>query len=66
MMNKSDPLIVLFDVKEQLGLSVDKELIEACYELQKLHQYDKERTTLKQMQKLVEATLPKDDGENIS
>jgi len=66
MTNKSDPLVVLFDVKEQLGLNVDKELIEACYELQKSHQYDKDRTTLKKMKALVEAVLPKDDGDKLS
>ncbi len=65
MTNENDPLDVLFYVREQLGFSVDKELIEACYELQKSHQYDKERSTLKKMQALVENVLPKDDGGDI-
>ena len=59
---KSDPLEVLLEVKTQLKLSVDDDLIKACYQLQNVHQYDKDRDTMKKMQKLIEATISKDES----
>lgn len=56
-MKNSDPLSVLLSVKEAKELKVDKELIQQCYQLQKEHQYDKDRSTLKKMESLIESAL---------
>lgn len=57
MKNKSDPLTVLIEINSELGSLVDDELIKACYLIQKEHQYDKDRNTVKQIQDLVEAAV---------
>ena len=59
---KSDPLEVLLDVKTQLKLNVEDDLIKACYQLQNIHQYDKDRDTMKKMQKLIEAAISKEES----
>ncbi len=57
MKNKSDPLTVLIEINSELDSLVDDELIKACYLIQKEHQYDKDRNTVKQIQDLVEAAV---------
>lgn len=64
-MNKSDPLTVLLKIKEEKGFRVDDELITQCYQLQIEHQYDKDRTTLKKMEALIEDALVKDEEDKL-
>lgn len=54
---KSDPLLVLLDIKAKMKTEVNDELIKACYQLQSDHQYDKDRDTMKKMQALVETEI---------
>jgi len=63
MMTKGDPLSVLLAVRSQMDSDVDEELIQACYQLQKDHQYDKDRNTRQQMKALVEETMVKNEGD---
>ena len=60
---KGDPLSVLLDVRAKMDTNVDEDLIKACYQLQNDHQYDKDRNTIKQIQKLVEATIANNEGD---
>jgi len=62
MVNKSDPLTVLLEVKEKNGLEVDSELIKECYQVQQKHQYVKDRDTLRKMKELIEAEVLKKVG----
>ena len=64
MKDKSDPLQVLLDMKAQLKLTVDDELIKKCYDLQKKHQYDKDRDTMNQMQAIIEEAIKDEDKRN--
>ena len=57
MMIKSDPLAVLLEVKLSMDTTVSDELLKSCYQLQSEHQYDKDRTTMKKMQELVEDAI---------
>jgi hypothetical protein len=54
MTTESDPLTVLLKIKSELQLSVDDDLIKACYEIQRYHQYDKDRDTVKKMEAVIE------------
>ena len=65
MENRSDPLAVLLSIRDELGLDVDKELIEQCYQLQSIHQYDKDRDTIKKMKVLVEDKVIEREGESL-
>jgi hypothetical protein len=65
MMNKSDPLTVLMDVKSKLNLNVDEDLIKECYQMQSDHQFDKNRDTMKQMQALIETEIQKNNGDML-
>ncbi|HIF5859176.1 DNA modification system-associated small protein [Vibrio parahaemolyticus] len=65
MENRSDPLAVLLSIRDELGLDVDKELIEQCYQLQRIHQYDKDRDTIKKMKALVEEKVIEREGESL-
>ncbi|KEQ17845.1 DNA modification system-associated small protein [Endozoicomonas numazuensis] len=62
---KSDPLAVLLAVKSEMKTELSDELLKACYQLQSEHQYDKERTTMKKMQALVEKAIASDE-EDVS
>ncbi|MUK28687.1 hypothetical protein GNP44_01060 [Aliivibrio fischeri] len=65
-MNKeNDPLEVLLAVKSELNLTVDKELIKRCYQVQSAHQYDKDRDTVKKMQALVEEKVVEREGGSL-
>jgi len=57
MKTKSDPLTVLLEVKAGIDSTLSDELVSACYRLQSDHQYDKDRTTMKKMQALVEELI---------
>ncbi len=57
MKTKSDPLTVLLEVKAGMDTTLSDELVSACYQLQSDHQYDKDRTTMRKMQALVEEVI---------
>ena len=61
---KSEPLTVLLEVKAAMDTTFSDELVRACYQLQSDHQYDKDRTTMKKMQALVEEVLVR-DGDDL-
>ena len=63
MTTKNDPLEVLLDTKKKLGITIDDEIIKACYQLQSEHQYDKDRDTMKKMQALIEEAILKNQGD---
>jgi len=65
MTTKSNPLSVLLDVRSKMDTDVEDELIKACYQLQSVHQYDKDRHTMKQMQALVEAVIETNEGDAV-
>lgn len=54
---KSDPLTVLLEVKSSMDTTISDELLKSCYQLQSEHQYDKDRTTIKEMRDLVEGAI---------
>lgn len=62
-MIKSDPLSVLLSVRKEMDTNVDEELLKGCYKLQSEHQYDKDRNTIKKMQKLVETAIVTNEGD---
>ena len=57
MKTMSDPLTVLLEVKAGMDSTLSDELVKACFQLQSNHQYDKDRTTMKKMQALVEEVI---------
>jgi len=61
---KSDPLTVLLEVKAGMDTTLSDELVRACYQLQSDHQYDKDRTTMKKMQAMVEDVIAH-DGDDL-
>ena len=64
-MNKSDPLALLLRIREEKGFQVSDDLIVDCYQLQKEHQYDKDRTTLKKMEALIENALNRNEEDKL-
>ena len=57
MAAESDPLAVLLEIKSKMQTDLSDELLQACYKLQSEHQYDKDRTTQREMQNLVEKVI---------
>ena len=57
MAAESDPLAVLLEIKSKMQTELSDELLQACYKLQSEHQYDKDRTTQREMQNLVEKVI---------
>jgi len=57
MIHKSDPLTVLLKLNSKLKLDLDEQLIYDCYQVQKDHQYDRDRNTLAKVQAIVEESL---------
>lgn len=62
---ESDPLAVLLKLNSTLGLSLDEDLIQECYEIQKEHQYNKDRDTLSKMKTIVEERVQKEQGNTL-
>jgi hypothetical protein len=62
---KSDPLTVLLEVKAGMDTTLSDELVRTCYQLQSEHQYDKDRTTMKKMQAMVEEVIVSDEGDQL-
>lgn len=62
---KSDPLAVLLEIKSGMETTIADELVRACYQLQSDHQYDKDRSTLKKMQAMVEEVIIENEGDTL-
>lgn len=56
-MNNSDPLELLKQLNKKYGFEIEDNLIEKCYLIQKEHQFDKDRITMKKMEQLIEESL---------
>ena len=62
MIHKSDPLTVLLKLNSELGLGLGESLIKDCYQVQKDHQYDKDRNTLRKVESIVEEYIVEKQG----
>lgn len=62
---ESDPLAVLLKLNSELRLDLDEGLIKECYEIQKEHQYDKDRDTLTKIKAIVEERVQKEQGSTL-
>ncbi len=65
MINKSDPLEVLLRINAELGKNIDESLIKECYQVQKEHQYDKDRNTVSKIKAIVEERVIEKEGINL-
>ncbi|MBQ4833643.1 hypothetical protein J8L70_10360 [Pseudoalteromonas sp. MMG010] len=65
MTHKSDPLTVLLELNSKLNLELDKQLIKDCYQVQKDHQYDKDRNTLDKVKAIVEESVVEKQGSKL-
>jgi hypothetical protein len=65
MTNKSDPLAVLLRLNSKLGKNIDEDLIKGCYQIQKEHQYDKDRNTVTKIQAIVEERVLEHQGTDL-
>ncbi|MFB0980052.1 MAG: hypothetical protein QMC62_03935 [Alteromonadaceae bacterium] len=65
MKHKSDPLTVLLRLNSELGKNIDESLIKECYQVQKDHQYDKDRNTVMKIQAIVEEQVVEQQGNNL-
>ncbi len=57
MSGSSETITLLLNIKEQMGLDVDDELIIQCYELHKKYQFDSETKAYQELKKLIELSL---------
>jgi len=62
MVNESDPLAVLLRLNAKLENNIDEDLIKECYQIQKDHQYDRNRNTVSKIQAIVEENVVKQQG----
>jgi len=65
MTNKSDPLAVLLELNLKLNLELDEQLIKDCYQVQKDHQYDRDRNTLLKVKAIVEESVVEKQGNKL-
>lgn len=65
MINSSDPLVVLIRLNSELGTNIDEQLIKECYQVQKAHQYDKDRDTVSKIKAIVEECVIKQQGSKL-
>jgi hypothetical protein len=65
MTHKSDPLEVLLRLNSELGKNLDESLIKECYQVQKEHQYDKDRDTVNKIKAIVEERVVEQQGGNL-
>lgn len=65
MTHKSDPLTVLLELNSKLNLGLDAQLIKDCYQVQKDHQYDKDRNTLDKVKAIVEESVVEKQGSKL-
>lgn len=65
MTHKSDPLTVLLELNSKLNLGLDTQLIKDCYQVQKDHQYDKDRNTLDKVKAIVEESVVEKQGSKL-
>ena len=62
---KSDPLTVLLKLNSKLNLELDEKLIKDCYQVQKDHQYDKDRNTVDKVKAIVEESVVEKQGSKL-
>jgi len=62
MVKESDPLAVLLRLNAKLESNIDEDLIKECYQIQKDHQYDRNRNTVSKIQAIVEENVVKQQG----
>ena len=65
MTHESDPLTVLLALNSKLNLALDEQLIKDCYQVQKDHQYDKDRNTLVKVKAIVEESVVEKQGNKL-
>lgn len=65
MTHESDPLTVLLALNSKLNLALDEQLIKDCYQVQKDHQYDKDRNTLDKVKAIVEESVVAEQGSKL-
>lgn len=65
MTHKSDPLTVLLKLNIELGKNIDESLIKECYQVQKEHQYDKDRNTVFKIKAIVEELVVAQHGGSL-
>ena len=65
MTHKSDPLTVLLKLNSKLNLELDEKLIKDCYQVQKDHQYDKDRNTVDKVKAIVEESVVEKQGSKL-
>ncbi len=65
MTHESDPLTVLLALNSKLNLALDEQLIKDCYQVQKDHQYDKDRNTLDKIKAIVEESVVAEQGSKL-
>ena len=63
IVEKSNIMAVLLDVKKENELDVDDQLIRECYELQKKFQFDPNRNTQNLMRDLIETSLNREESQ---
>ena len=63
IIEKSNIMTVLLDVKKENELDLDDQLIWNCYELQKKFQFDPNRNTQNLMRDLVENSLNREESQ---
>ena len=62
-MSKSNPLFILLKINAQLEVPIDSLLIEQCYAIQQKYQFDKERNSVNEIKKVVEASISISEGD---
>ena len=63
IIEKSNIMTVLLDVKKENELDLDDQLIRNCYELQKKFQFDPNRNTQNLMRDLIENSLNREESQ---
>ena len=63
IIEKSNIMTVLLDVKKENELDLDDQLIRNCYELQKKFQFDPNRNTQNLMRDLIEISLNREESQ---
>ena len=63
MSNKHElGLEVILEVKSELGIDIDEDLLKRCFELQRDHQFDHDRTrSMQEMRNLIDEYVSKND-----
>ena len=57
MSESRETIALLLNIKEQMGLDIEDELVSQCYELHKKYQFDSETKAYQELKKLIELSL---------